>query len=264
MALHTFHLAKPGFLRTMGALLRPPTSRTVSGLLHAECMMPMELGSSIFSRGRWQMGRLAMFAAWEDEAAIDAFLAGPPLGRALAAGWHVRLSFLRRWGNIAALDGLPEKAAETDLDAPVVAVTVARMKMFQVPRFLHWGKPVERQVRDHPGTTLALAAIRPPRTISTFTVWHSAREMIGMVHGRGGGESPERHVKAMGERRRKDFHVEFTTLRYTCSSEHGEWEGRSAIVPKGDGQPRREPRSPIASSAKSSGIAGGRGGTIEP
>ena len=36
---------------------------------------------------------------------------------------------------------------------------------------LRWGRPVERFVRDHPGTTLALAAFRPPHTVSTFSVW---------------------------------------------------------------------------------------------
>jgi hypothetical protein len=194
-------------------------------------MMPMELGSSILSRGRWQVGSLAMFAAWESEAAIDAFLAGTPLGRTLAAGWHVRLRFLRQWGKLAALDGLPATADETDPDAPAVAVTIARMKLSQVPRFFRWGKPVEGLVRDHPGATLALAAIRPPRTISTFTVWHTAREMIDMVHGRSNVPAPDRHAAAMVERRRKDFHVEFTTLRYACINEYGEWDGRKAIVP---------------------------------
>ncbi|HWB79501.1 MAG TPA: hypothetical protein VG755_31280 [Nannocystaceae bacterium] len=231
MVVHTFHLAKPGLVTTIAALVRPPTSATVAGLHHAECMMPMALGSSLFSPARWQLRRLAIFAAWENESAIDEFLQRTRLGRALAQGWHVRLQFLRRWGRVAAFDGLPAVAGETDLDAPVVAVTVARMKLLQVPRFIRWGKPVERLVRDHPGTTLALAATRPLRTISTFTVWHSAREMLEMVRGHGAIEAPERHAAAMVERRRKDFHVEFTTLRFTCISEHGAWEGRTSIVP---------------------------------
>jgi hypothetical protein len=231
VAVHTFHLAKPGLVTTVAALLRPPTSATVPGLRHAECLMPMQLGAPVFSPARLQLRRLAVFAAWEDEAAIDAFLQGSRLGRALAAGWHVRLGFLRRWGHVAAFDGLPAKAGETDPDAPVVAVTIARMRMLQVPRFLRWGLPVERLVRDHPGTTLALAANRPLRTIATFSVWRTARDMFDMVHGHGAIDAPERHAAAMVERRRKDFHVEFTTLRFTCLGEHGAWEGRSAIVP---------------------------------
>jgi hypothetical protein len=57
----------------MAALGRPPTSATIAGLHHAECMMPMQLGAPMLSPARWQMWRVAMFAAWEDEAAIDAF-----------------------------------------------------------------------------------------------------------------------------------------------------------------------------------------------
>jgi hypothetical protein len=90
---------------------------------------------------------------------------------------------------------------------------------------------VERLVRDLPGVTLALAAARPFRTISTFTVWRSAKEMLGMVHGTSDVAQPERHATAMAERRRRDFHVEFTTLRFAPLGEHGSWEGRSAIVP---------------------------------
>jgi hypothetical protein len=87
------------------------------------------------------------------DAPFDAFMRGTQLGRALSAGWHVRLQFLRRWGRVAAFDG------------------------------------------------------------------HSAIE------------GSERHAAAMGERRRKDFHFEFTTLRFTCIGEYGAWEGRTSIVP---------------------------------
>ena len=113
----------------------------------------------------------------------------------------------------------------------MVAVTVARMLLPEVPRFLRWGRPVERQVRDHPGTTLALAAFRPPRTISTFSVWRTVREMEEMVHGRSGGHADRRHADAMVERRRRDFHHEFATFRFRPLAEHGTWEGRTGIVP---------------------------------
>ncbi len=231
VVVHSFHLARPGLVTAVAALVRPPTSATVAGLHHAECMMPMRLGASVISPGRWQVRSLAMFAAWESESAIDEFLRRTRLGRALAGGWHVRLQFLRRWGHVSAFDGLPAVAGETDPEAPVVAVTVARLRLPEVPRFIRWGKPVERLVRDHPGTTLALAAFRPLRTIATFTVWHTAREMTEMVHGRSAIAAPDRHAVAMVERRRRDFHVEFTTLRFTCIGEYGAWEGRSSIVP---------------------------------
>ncbi len=231
VAVFTFHLAKTRLLTTLRALWRPPTPERVAGLEHAECMTVMTLGAPIFSPTRLQLKRFAMFASWSSEDAIDDFLAKTPLGHELAVGWHVRLAFLRRWGHLAAFPDLPAKTGEQDPEAPVVAVTIARMRMFEVPRFIRWGKPVETLVRDHPGATLALAAMRLPRTVSTFSVWRSAREMTDMVHGRSAVARPERHAVAMVERTRRDFHFEFTTLRFQALSEHGAWDGRRAIVP---------------------------------
>jgi len=230
--IFSFHLAKSSIATTGSALLQSRTLSGVHGLRHAECMMVMALGSPILSPARMQLGSLAVFAAWESSDAIDGFLTNTELGRTLALGWHVRLDFLRRWGRVSGFEDLPASAAEVAPEAPVVAVTVARLKLPEVPRFIRWGKPVEVLVRDHPGTNLALAAMRPPRTVCTFSVWRSLREMTDMVRGRGYVPGADRHATAMLERNRKDFHHEFTTLRFRALSEHGAWQGRSDIVPR--------------------------------
>lgn len=232
MSIFSFHLAKASLATSARTLLRPPTSVTVPGLLRAECLTVMELGSPILSPARMQFRNLAVFAAWDDERALDSFLEDTELGRTLHAGWHVRMEFLRRWGRVAGFDDLPATAGEVDAEAPVVAVTLARLKLPEVPRFIRWGKPVEEFVRDHPATTLALAAMRPPRTVSTFSVWRSQREMLDMVRGQGSAPDAQRHATAMVERSRKDFHHEFTTLRFRAFAEYGTWQGRSDIVPR--------------------------------
>lgn len=231
MTVHTFHLAALPAAAGARALLRPPTPATVPGLDHAECLSLMRLGAPVVSPDRLQLRRLAVFAQWRDEDAVEGFLAQDPLGRHLARGWHVRLEFLRRWSTLAALPGLPARAGDWAPDEPVVAVTLARMRLLEVPRFLRWGRPVERLVRDHPATTLALAAFRPPHTISTFSVWRTVEEMEEMVRGRSAVPDPQRHSVAMAERARRDFHHEFATYRFRPLSEHGAWEGRSGIVP---------------------------------
>jgi len=233
VTVHTFHLAEVPALLGARSLLRPPTPATAPGLDHAECLASMRLGAPVVSPDRLQLRRLAVFAQWRDEAAVDRFLATDGLGRALAGGWHVRLEHLRRWSSIAAFPGLPVRSGRWAQDEPVVAVTLARMRTTQVPRFLRWGRPVERLVRDHPATTLALAAYRPPHTISTFSVWSSVAEMEEMVHGRSAVPQPARHTDAMAERERHDFHHEFATYRFRTLSEHGSWAGRTAIVPTG-------------------------------
>ena len=96
MTVFTFHFAKTKIGTTLRALLRPPTGQEVPGLIHAECMAMMTLGAPILSPARMRLRHLTMFAAWESEAAIDEFLAGTGLGRAFAAGWHVRMAFQRR------------------------------------------------------------------------------------------------------------------------------------------------------------------------
>jgi hypothetical protein len=192
----------------------------------------MALGSPILSPARMQLRNLAVFAAWEREEALDGFLTNNQLGRTLNTGWHVRMEFLRRWGRVCEFDDLPASPGGVEPDAPVVAVTLARLQLSQVPRFIRWGKPVEELVRDHPGTTLALAAMRPPRTVSTFSVWRSQREMTEMVRGQSSVLGAERHAAAIVERERKDFHHEFTTLRFRALGEHGAWQGRTGIVPR--------------------------------
>lgn len=217
-------------LTAIGGILRAPKA---PGLRHIEVLAGMQLGAPVVSTRRMQVRRVAVFAEWEDEAALDDFLARHRFGRELDKGWHVRLEFVRRWGAVRELSALPEVAGRMEPDEPVVAVTLARMRLPEMPRFLRWGRPVERQVRDHPETTLAGAAIRLPRTISTFSIWTSTRAMTGMVFGRDSGSAAQRHAGAMAERERRDFHHEFTTLRFRPLSEHGEWERRSDYVPWG-------------------------------
>lgn len=194
-------------------------------------MTVMTLGSPVFSPSRMLVRQVAVFAQWENKTAIDNFLYKNSLGKILAKGWHIRLTFLRQWGTVSAFI-IPNETIELDtLEAPVVAVTLARMKLPEVPRFIHWGRPVEKLVRDHPGTTLSLASVRLPHTVSTFSIWKSQKEMTDMVRGHSAVPQPERHVNAMKERDRKDFHFEFTTLRFKPISEFGTWNERTNFIP---------------------------------
>lgn len=232
MRIFSYHLVRTSAATTVKALICPPTKTQVPGLHHAEALAAMTLGAPIVSPARMQLHNLAIFAYWENESNLDAFLSSTELGRTLSNGWHVRLSFLRRWGSFSKIVDLPDNIENTDPTKPVVAVTLARLKLPEVFRFIHWGKPVEEQVRDNPGTTLALAAFRPPRTFSTFSIWRTQQLMTDMVHGRGSYPGATRHADAMAERNRKDFHHEFITLRFRALSEHGSWSGRGDFIPR--------------------------------
>ena len=231
MSIFTVHLVQTSFSKAIMGIIRPPTPTGVEGLIHAEVMMGMTLGSPMWSAKRILPRQLVVFAQWRDEQAIDQFLSSHTLGRTLAGGWHVRMVYLRQWGDLDEFEIPANSEAIDDPRAPVVAVTLARMRMTQVPRFIRWGRPVEKQVRDDPHTTLALAATRLPRTVSTFSIWRTQTDMVKMVQGKAPVQRPERHAKAMKERDRKDFHFQFTTLRFKPLSEHGTWQGRTSFIP---------------------------------
>ncbi|MGV0924583.1 hypothetical protein [Empedobacter tilapiae] len=202
------------------------------GLIHSETMSAMKLGSPIFSKTRIFNQTIIVFAQWENETSLENFLKTDSYGKLLAEGWHIRLSFLRQWGNISGFDIPIKNNEETTSNKSIVAVTIARMKYTEIPRFLRWGRPVEKLVRDHDGTTLSLASIRYPNIISTFSIWKSQLEMTNMVNGHSNMPDPKRHANAMIERNRKNFHFEFTTLRFKPISEHGQWNNCDSFLPK--------------------------------
>ena len=180
----------------------------------------------VLSPARYGFGSSAYFAWWREESFLDAFLMDPVFGF-LRSGWHVRMKLYRRWGEVQELKDAIADPAVTPGERPVVAVTLARLKISQAFRFTSWGKPVERQIRDHAGQTLALAAVRPLNTFCTFSIWKSESAMTGMVHGRDPDADGISHQQAMRERLRRDFHHEFCTMRFVPVSEVGLWRGRT-------------------------------------
>lgn len=230
-SVFTYHLMKVSLFSALKNVLFPWNRTKISGLIHAETMTAMQLGSSIFTPSRLISRTIVVFAQWENENSFLNYLQSSSFGNQLSKSWYVKLKFIRQWGSISHFN-IPKVSTENNNEnRPVVAVTLARMKYTEIGRFLHWGRPVEKLVRDHSGITLSLASIRYPNLISTFSIWNSQLEMTSMVHGHSKMENPKRHSDAMKERDRKDFHFEFTTLRFLPISEHGIWKGKSNYVP---------------------------------
>jgi hypothetical protein len=231
MSIFSYHIVQLPFLFAIKAIISPLKAEKIDGLIHAETMSVMTLGSHILSLSRFFNRKIVVFAQWENESSLQQFLDSNSLGKQINQGWHIRLTFIRQWGSITGYH-IPKTIEEKISDElPVVAVTIARMRYLEIPRFLQWGRPVEKLVRDHSGTTLSLASVRYPNTISTFSIWKTQKEMTDMVHGHSQMPQPKRHIDAMKERNRKDFHFEFTTLRFKAISEHGEWNHQRHYIP---------------------------------
>jgi hypothetical protein len=231
MNIFSYHLVKTPYSMAIRGLFSSPINKKTEGLIHSEYMTTMTLGSPIISSSRFLIKQVAIFAQWENENALENYLKQDGFGKTLMKGWHVRLEFLREWGKITGYKIPKQKTKLENELSPVVAVTIARMKPFAVPRFLRWGRPVEKLVRDHNGTIFSLASIRLPNTVSTFSIWKTEKEMTNMVHGHSDMQEPKRHSNAMKERERRNFHFEFTTLRFKPISEFGFWNGRENFIP---------------------------------
>lgn len=232
MSVFSYHIIKLSFFSAFKIMFSKMNSNKVNGLIHAEIMSSMILGSSIYSLSRIFNNEIIVFAQWENEDVINDFLKNSPIGKKLAKGWHIRLNLIRQWGNISGFKISNIKNENFPENMPVVAITIARMKYREIPRFISWGRPVEKLVRDNLGTTLSLASIRYPNIISTFSIWKTQKEMTDMVYGHSNMPKPKRHINAMKERDRKDFHFEFTTLRFIGLSEYGKINNKSNFIPK--------------------------------
>jgi hypothetical protein len=224
MSFFSYHLVRLSLIQRIRLSFLPIAK--YQGLIHAERMNVMTLGSPIFSWKRIMIRQVAFFAQWHSEQDLDQFMQNTQLGKLLDKGWYVKLSFVRQWGSISKFK-IPENNENSNIEeGSVIAVTIARMKFLQIPRFIKWGRPAEMLVRDHQGTILSLASMSLPNVVSTFSIWKSQKEMTDMVHGHSKMPHPKRHSDAMKERNRKDFHFEFTTLRFKLISEHGTWKNK--------------------------------------
>lgn len=231
MSIFSYHLVKLPFFVATKKIFSNPISKETKGLIYSEYMTAMTLGAPVVSASRVLIGQVAIFMQWENETTLENYLEQDPFGKTLAKGWHVRLSFIREWGTFSGFKIPDHRDKLESPKSPVVAVTIARMKPFAVPRFIHWGRPVEKLVRDHPGTTLSLASVKFPNTVSTFSIWKTEKEMTDMAHGHSTVPNPKRHSAAMKERERKNFHFEFTTLRFKPIAEFGSWKGQTNFIP---------------------------------
>lgn len=227
MKVFSYHLVKLPLSIAIKGLFANLINKNTLGLMYVQYSTSMVLGTPIFSLSRFLIRDVAIFAQWENEDALNHFMKNEKLGQLLTKGWHIRLQLVRDWGEIKNLKIPNEKATLNHPESPVVAITIARMKPLEIPRFLRWGRPVEKLVRDHHSANLSHASFRFPNTISTFSIWKNVKEMTDMTHGNSNISQPKRHSNAMKERERKNFHFEFVTLRFKPISEHGAWKGKT-------------------------------------
>jgi hypothetical protein len=221
------HLADVGRLKAQPLLLRGLDATGVPGMSYSEVVFGAKLGSRSANRiPRPQPGRIGLIAAWDDDAALDRFLAGHPFAERLAGGWHTRLEPLRCFGTWAGMTGLPAKELPVEGDEPVAALTLGRLRITRTVPFLRSAAPAEHDAVDNPALLAATGFGRftPPRLVSTFSLWRSADAMREYVFGKDGP-----HQAAVRVDRARPFHSESAFIRFRPYASQGSWDGRDPL-----------------------------------
>jgi hypothetical protein len=220
----SMHLADVGPRASLSILRVPPRAGEVPGLRYAETMVGAELAGVLLPRPL--LGQAGLLAAWDDDAALERFLASHPLARRLAGGWHVRLQPLRVSGAWSGLPDLPKDELPVDPEEPVAVLTLGRLRLSQTVRFLRTNAPAAGQAVVDPGMLAGTAFARPPGLVATFSLWHSASAMRAYAYGHSG----DGHLAAIGAQRAESFHHESAFVRFRPYSAHGSWEGREPLA----------------------------------
>lgn len=217
------HIAEVGGRGAAEVLLRPPAPARVPGLTYVETTTTAALGEPLLPPK--QLRRIGMIAAWDDDAALDAFSRHHPLARHFARGWQVRLQPLRVSGSWAGMPGLPARALPVDDGEPVGILTLGRLRLLRTGAFRRSAAPAEAAAIESPALLAGTGLARPPRLVATFSLWRSAAEMRHYAYEQGAA-----HQAAVGADRARPFHHESAFVRFRPYGSSGSWEGRDPLA----------------------------------
>lgn len=153
-------------------------------------------------------GRIALFACWSDDAALDRFEAGDPLAEAFAGGSRARLQPLRATGAWTGMPDIATTQPSIGEDEPVAVLTYGCLRFRRAAAFLRASARAEADAIADPALVYGTGLARPPRLVSTFSLWRSAAEMQAFAH-RGAG-----HTAALRTDARRAFHHESIFIRF--------------------------------------------------
>jgi hypothetical protein len=218
------HLADIGARSVRATLSERPRPDTTPGLRYAETTLT---GAIAAGMPKLRPGRAALIAAWDDDAALDRFLAEDPLPERLAGGWQVRLRPVRVSGSWSPMPIETDPSAALDADSePVAVLTLGKLRLRRAVPFLRANSRAAGTADADPSMVASVALARPPRFVGTFSIWRSVSAMSRYAYG---AARPE-HREAVREHRAEAFHHEAAFVRCRPYAARGSLDGLEPVT----------------------------------
>lgn len=186
------HVADVGAPSALALMAKAPKPASVPGLRNAHVALAAPLGGTTLPSP--QFWRVGVIAFWDDDDAVDRFLADHPVAARLAE------------------------------DGPVAVLTLGRTRMSQLPRFLRTSNKAENAAKDAPGMIWTTGFAKPP-FFATCSLWQSGEAAASYAY----GQRDPGHPHAIDVDRKKPFHKQSAFVRFRPCRSEGHLVGKNPL-----------------------------------